>query len=216
MSSTLITGSVWGRIKKLSKSPSPALVAVPYFCAGASDLLKVRIGSLLVIKFDREAIGSGQVDPREVVKAIKRGVEVHSCSNLHAKVYVFGNTAFVGSSNVSRHSENYLLEACVETTERRVVSNAKKFVRSLLGDKVGLEYAERMIPFYRPRLQSRTRGGRIKGKKKTPSHSDLWLVSLVQRGWQDVDWCAWQSQRDRVLDVRQTARWQDGTMHDDC
>jgi hypothetical protein len=188
MSSTLITGSVWRRIKKLSKSPSPALVAVPYFGCGASDILKLREGSLLVVKFDREAIGSGQVDPREVVKAIKRGVEVHSCSNLHAKVYIFGNIAVVGSSNVSRHSENNLLEACIETTERKVVSNAKKFVRSLLGDKVGLEYAEKMIPFYRPPLNSRKRGIRIKGKKKTPSHSDLWLVSLVQGGWQDVDY----------------------------
>lgn len=188
MPSTLITGSVWERIKKLSKVSSPALVAVPYFGAGASDLLKLREGSLLVVKFDRETIGSGQVDPREVVKAIKRGVEVHSCSNLHAKVYVFGNTAVVGSSNVSRHSENNLLEACVETTEREVISNAKKFVCSLLGDKVGLEYAEKMIPFYRPPLRSRQQGARIKGKKKTPSHSDLWLVSLVQRGWQDVDY----------------------------
>lgn len=188
MSSALITGSVWGRIKKLSKSPSPALAAVPYFGGGASDLLKLREGSVLVVKFDREAIGSGQVDPREIVKAIKRGVEVHSCSNLHAKVYVFGNTAVVGSSNVSRHSENNLLEACVETTERKVVANAKKFVRSLMGDKVGLEYAEKMIPFYRPPMNSIKRGAGIKGKKKTPSHSDLWLVSLVQRGWQDVDY----------------------------
>lgn len=188
MSSTLITGSVWGRIKKLSKNSSPALAAVPYFGGGASDLLKLGEGSLLVVKFDLEAIRAGQVDPREVVKAVKRGVEVHSCSNLHAKVYVFGNTAVVGSSNVSRHSENNLLEACVETTERKVVSNAKKFVRSLMGDKVGLEYAEKMITFYRPPLNSRKRARHIKGKRKTPSHSDIWFVSLVQRGWQNVDY----------------------------
>ena len=188
MLSTLIIGSVWGRIKKLSKSPSSALAAVPYFGCGASDLLKLREGSLLVVKFDREAIGSGQVDPREIVKAIKRGVRVHSCSNLHAKVYVFGNTAVIGSANVSRHSESNLLEACVETTERKVVSSAKRFIRSLLGDKVGLDYAEKMIPFYRPPMQNTKRRARIKGKKKVPLHSDLWLVSLVQRSWQDVDY----------------------------
>src|SRR3989344_186638 len=188
MSSTLLSGSVWGRIRKLSQSSPPAIAAVPYFGSGATDLLRLREGSLLVVKFDRETVGSGQVDPREVVKAIKKGVEVHSCSNLHAKVYVFGKTAVVGSSNVSQNSDRHLLEACVETTDKKIVTSATRFIRGLLGDKVGLDYAEQMIPFYRPPMRLTNRRARTKGKKRIPTHSDLWLVSLVERGWQDIDY----------------------------
>ena len=188
MPSKLISGSVWGRIRKLSQCSTPALVAVPYFGSGASNLLKFREGSLLVVKFDREAVSSGQVDPREIVKLIRRGVEVHSCSNLHAKVFVFGGTVVIGSSNVSRNSENNLLEACVETTEKTIVLSAKRFIRSLQGDAVGLDYAKQMIPFYRPPTQTRQRGSRTKAKRSTPNHSDLWLTSLVQGRWRDEDY----------------------------
>lgn len=141
-----------------------------------------------MVKFDRETVGSGQVDPREVVKAIKKDVEVHSCSNLHAKVYVFGKTAVVGSSNVSQNSDRHLLEACVETTDKKIVASATRFIRGLLGDKVGLDYAEQMIPFYRPPMRLTNRRARSKGKKQKPAHSDLWLVSLVELDWQDVDY----------------------------
>jgi hypothetical protein len=102
-------------------------------------------------------------------------------------VYVFGKTAVVGSSNVSRNSENNLLEACVETTDKQVVSNAKKFVNSLRGDEVGLAYAQKMISFYRPPKVKRKQGSAKKPTNRTPSQSDLWLVSLVERDWQDID-----------------------------
>jgi hypothetical protein len=189
MSSTLLSGSVWGRIGKLSQSTPPAIVAVPYFGSGATELLKLSKGSLLVLKFDKEAVGSGQVDPREVVKAIKKGVEVHYCSNLHAKIYVFGKTAVVGSSNVSKNSDRHLIEACVETTDKKIVASARRFILSLLGDQVGLEYAKQMLPLYHPPMRLQIAGqDRRKRKKPIPKHSDLWLVSLVEKAWQNVDY----------------------------
>ena len=141
-----------------------------------------------MLKFDREAIGSGQVDPREVVRAIRRDVQVHHCSNLHAKVYVFDRTAVVGSANVSHNSEHQLLEACVETTDRKVVENAKRFIHGLLGDRVGLDFARKMIPYFRPPIRPRTGGPRSRGKKRIPTQSGMWLFSLVELPWQDVDY----------------------------
>ena len=164
------------------------MAAVPYFGIGATELLALRAGSVLVLKFDREAIGSGQVDPREVVRAIQNDVQVHHCSNLHAKVYVFDKTAVVGSANVSHNSERQLLEACVETTDRKVVESAKRFVRGLLGDRVGFEFAREMIPYYRPPIRPRTGGTRSRSKKRIPTQSGMWLFSLVEGPWQDVDY----------------------------
>lgn len=164
------------------------MAAVPYFGVGATELLILHAGNIVVLKFDRETVGSGQVDPKEVVKAIQRDVQVHHCSNLHAKVYVFDKTVVVGSSNVSHNSERQLIEACVETTDRKTVESAKRFIRGLLGDRVGLDYARTMIPYYRPPARHRGGGARARAAKRTPIHSDMWLVSLVERPWQDVDY----------------------------
>ena len=202
MSSSLLSGSVWKRIRSLSENQKgPAFAAAPYFGSGATDLLKLQRGNILVVKFDREAIGSGQVDPREVIKAIKQGVEVHSCSNLHAKVYVFGQTAVIGSANVSNHSDRHLLEACVETTDRKVVRGARQFVRNLLGDVIGLDFATTMMAFYRPPKRPMNGSRRATAKKRTPSHSDLWLVSLAEKSWQDEDY----EQEDRGWDTAKKA-----------
>lgn len=164
------------------------MAAVPYFGAGATGLLTLRAGNAVVLKFDRDAIGSGQVDPREVVKAIRRGVQVHHCSNLHAKVFVFGKTAVVGSSNVSHNSERQLLEACVETTDRKVVESAGRFIRGLLGDRIGLDFAQKMIPYYRPPKWPGKGVPRSRRTKRTPAQSDLWWVSLVEGPWEDADY----------------------------
>jgi len=220
MSSILLTGSVWGRIRKLSESAPSALVAAPYFGTGATTLVNLPPHSILVVKFDRETVGAGQVDPREIVKAIKKGVVVHACANLHAKVFIFGNTAVIGSSNVSRNSDRHLLEACVETTEKQVVANAKRFVRSLMGDKVGLEYAEGMIPFYRPPARDAKMPTRAKRRKKIPSHSGLWFVALVEGSWSDIDYeqeergrpMAEKAMENRQASVLETFQWSGKTL----
>jgi len=187
MTSVLLSGSVWGRIRRLSRSSASTLAAAPYFGAGATGLLTFRAGNAIVLKFDREAIGSGQVDPREVVKAIRQGVQVHHCSNLHAKVFVFDKTAVVGSSNVSHNSERQLLEACVETTDRKVVEAARRFIRGLLGDRIGLDFAQKMIPYYRPPKWPRKGAPRSRTTRRTPTQSDMWWVSLAEGSWDDAD-----------------------------
>jgi hypothetical protein len=103
----------------------------------------LRRGDVLVTKFDAASIRSGLVNPREIVTFIKRGVEVHSVSNLHAKVYVFGRIAVVGSANVSASSELQLVEGACEIHVSSVVSQCRGFVLSLRGEIVALQDQER-------------------------------------------------------------------------
>lgn len=70
----------------------------------------------------------------------------------------------------------------------KIVSSAGRFIRSLLGDRVGLDYAEKMVSFYRPPIRPTGTRARAKKKKLIPTHSDLWLVSLVEGVWQDIDY----------------------------
>jgi hypothetical protein len=90
------------------------------------------------------------VDPREIVRFLKRGVEVHSVANLHAKVYVFGRRAIVGSANVSASSEQHLIEAGCLLSSPKLVGKCRDFVKSLRGEVVELEFARRLIPHWRP------------------------------------------------------------------
>lgn len=148
---TFLSDEVWPRLRALSRRRScSALVAVPFIGSRASERLPLRRGDILVTKFDRAAIASGHVDPREIVGYIKKGVEVHSVRNLHAKVYVFGRIAIVGSANVSASSERQLKEAACECDDRRVVSASREFVLGLRGEAVELEYAKSQIRFWRP------------------------------------------------------------------
>jgi hypothetical protein len=115
----LVTTNVWSRISRAAKANSrKSHVAVAYFGTGATRLLPLSKGSTRVVDMSHAAVASGQTNPSELLKLINEGVAVYTVANLHAKVFVLGNHAFVGSANASRHSEQSLVEAVVETNER--------------------------------------------------------------------------------------------------
>src|SRR5262245_29277937 len=126
MSSQLRTAGIWRRITAaIKKQPTRCMVAVAYFGKGASKLLPLELGRTLIVDMSRHAVGSGQTLPEEILTLVNKGVDVHSVQNLHAKVFVIGNRAFIGSTNASNHSANGLVEACVETDSRTVVGSSR-------------------------------------------------------------------------------------------
>ncbi len=181
MASSLLTDGTWQVITRLAEKSRSARVAVAYFGQGASRLLPLKAGSVLVVDLSKAAVRSGQTCPDEIIKLLRRGVEVHSCSNLHAKVFVFGRRAIIGSPNVSRNSERGLIEAAVETTDPEVVSSCKAFVDSLRGEHVDLDYARRLAKIYNPPKFAGNAASR------TPRHSPLWAVPLVLEDWEAED-----------------------------
>lgn len=147
----LLTSSIWPKITSAAKSSAAtANVAVAYFGTGGSAMLPLKEGSRLVVDFSERAIKSGQTNPSEIAKLIRRGVDVYNKPNLHAKVFVFRNRAFIGSTNVSNTSAFGLQEAAVETGDRKLVASMKGFVRSLCRDLVTLHEAVQMKSAYRP------------------------------------------------------------------
>ena len=150
MSATLIASDVWPAIKRaVKRTTHSAYVAVAYFGQGAAKLLPLPPGSRLVVDASELAVKSGQTCPAELAKLQKRGVDVYSAPNLHAKVFVLGARTFVGSANVSGRSADLLVEAVVVTNERSVVSSARRFVRGLCLHKLGPEAIARLMKMYR-------------------------------------------------------------------
>lgn len=156
-----------------------AHIAVPFLGKGAATMLPIAPGSVLVTRFTRDAVKGGQVDPREVIKFIRRGVTVFNQPDLHAKVYVFPRKAFVGSANVSKSSEN-LIEACLETSEIALVRQAREFVRSLDSDLVTPEYAKSLTSLY-PTEGERYFGTPNKNRKaKEAEEGKFWVTPVTE------------------------------------
>ncbi len=132
--SELITGKtvIWRKLTEAAISSSKSYVAVAYFSKNASKMLPLAKGSILVVDASENAVKSGQTCPEELLKLEKLGVKIFSFTGLHAKVFVFDNVLYIGSTNVSAHSANYLEEAILKTNEKKVVNESVAFIKSLL------------------------------------------------------------------------------------
>jgi hypothetical protein len=141
---------LWARISTLARKSKRSHVAVAYLGPTAAELLPLKKGDFLVVDMSTRAAKSSQTDPREVRKFKKKGVEVYSCQNLHAKVFVFDNQAVVGSANVSQRSKNFLCEAGIVTTDPIVVDTARKFVESIDSEEVTWNRIKQCEAIYNP------------------------------------------------------------------
>jgi hypothetical protein len=177
METKLIYEDIWSKITAATKR-SKGDVAVAYFGQGASKLLPLKTGSTLVVNFSDEAVRCGGTCPAEVMKLLKKGVSVFSVKNLHAKVFVFADRAFVGSTNVSRNSAGRLVEAAVETKDRALMEAMRAFIQDHAAEPVTLHYAKQQAEQYKP---PRFDGGGKKvdtGQRVLPLHAPVKVVQL--------------------------------------
>ena len=173
----------WTQIQKYS-AKQKSWVAVPFLGKDAAKFLPIPKGSILVTRFNRESIKAGQVDPSEVLKFIKRGVQVYNYGSLHSKVYVLGRRLFVGSSNVSKTSQG-LSEACIETTDPKLIGDARLYVKGLCGDLITEEFVKSLISLY-PKENSWFFGApSLDAKKKISNRSSVWIATVGTIDWSD-------------------------------
>lgn len=174
------SGDVWSTLRAATKrSARPADVAVAYFGKGAAKLLSLPKLSRLVVDASAAAVKSGQTHPADLKQmVVKKHVLVYSVSNLHAKVFVVGSTAYVGSANVSNHSANTLIEALVATTDPEVVKAAREFIRSLCLQTLRPDELDRLQDIYRPPRTPAFQGARSSNRKRSPILSRVRIVQL--------------------------------------
>lgn len=187
MTTELLSDDAWPALKQAARtSKRPADVSVAYFGKGASSLLKLPKGSRLVVDASERAVSSGQTSPADLLKLLKAGVDVYSVPNLHAKVYVFGRKAFIGSANVSRNSSENLVEALLLTTDAEAVAQSKAFVRSLCLHPLTPELLKHLQTLYRP---PKIPGGKSLGKAAANKAAlpKLHLAQLERIEWSEAE-----------------------------
>lgn len=187
----LLTDQPWKAITRaVRKCPGRCRVAVAYFGQNAHKLLPLGRGSVLVLDFSERAVRAGQACPASVILMLRRGVAVHSVTNLHAKVFVVGRSVFIGSTNVSQSSANTLVEAVVQAAAPALVRQTARFVDSLLGEHITPEFARQMAKIYRPPKFGGDGGAARKARKAAPAHSRTWVVQLGPSEWDEKDYAA--------------------------
>jgi len=187
MTTALLTQEIWPEITEAVRaSKKPCAAAVAYFGAGSSRRLPLPSGSRLVVDASDRAVSCGQTCPADLKKLLNRGVAVYSVPNLHAKVFVVGGKAYIGSANVSSSSAKQLIEAVVRTTDPKVVASARKFVDDHCLYELTPELLKQLATLYRPPLVPGGAGKRgTKGTSSQPALPRMLLAQLELIDWSD-------------------------------
>jgi hypothetical protein len=185
MTTTFLSEKVWAELTEaVSNSKRQCFAAVAYFAKGASSQLPLPKGSLLVVNASDSMVAAGVTCPAELIKLLNRGVRIFNEPKLHAKVFVVGKTAYIGSINVSQHSASHWIEAAIRTTDPDAVRAARKFVEDHCNNQMGPERLKELQKIYRDPLVP---GGRIgKGKtRKSASGKTIPRLLLAQLKLED-------------------------------
>ena len=147
----LMTPRVWKDITSAAKaSKKPSFAAVAYFGASGDSLLPLRAGSALVVDATINTVAAGATCPHSLLRLHKSGVEIFSAKHLHAKIYAFDTSAFVGSANASQRSNQHLIEAVVRFDNPKSVESVRQSVLALCRTRLDSDDIRSLLTVYRP------------------------------------------------------------------
>ena len=175
----LISDTLWNQLRKLNAASTRKVAAVAY--VSDDSILKFGKGDVLVVDASDQAIKCGETSAAVLKRFSDKGARLYSCSGLHAKIFVFDETAVIGSANVSRSSASALIEAAVVTNQIHTVATARLFVERLSREStlIGRAFLDRIrsLPVSRVR-----RGGQRRNRPtvlgKAPSRT--WMINVTQ------------------------------------
>jgi hypothetical protein len=170
----IVTGNIWKQIARKAKGAKRRLIAVAY----VSNVrhLKLKRNDVLVCDASDRAIEAGETSARLLQDLFRKGVELRSRPDLHAKIAVFGRYALIGSCNLSLSSEEDLTELALLTDRRQVLGQATAFIHNLreTSQEIGRDFLRRIL-----KIKVRARRRRRRRARQTPRFgSRVWLVSV--------------------------------------
>jgi len=174
---TIITGDIWKQARPYAKVARRRLVAVAYVTTDG------RIGfqknDVLICDASDRAIRGGETSVQLLRSLHRKGVELRSRPDLHAKVAVLGRHALIGSCNLSAASAEDLTELALLSDRKQVVAQASAFIHALR------ETSEEIDDYFIRRvLKIKVHHPRRRGSKRKAQPTRLgrkvWLVSVNQ------------------------------------
>ena len=163
--------AVWPTLRRLAETTGRKAVASAYLGDGMGRSLQLGDGDRLVVALTVTNSKNGSVSPFEVRRLLEQGVEVFVVDQLHAKVYLLGETLAVGSSNLTNNSATLLHEAILVTDERGPIEAASRWFEEICTTPVGDQWLSHCEALYEPsRSGASTSRVELEGR--------LWLVGV--------------------------------------
>lgn len=172
---SIITGDIWKQVTPYAREAKRRLVAVAYVTTDGH--IGFRRNDVLVCDASDRAISAGETSASLLQSLHRKGVELRSRSDLHAKVAVLGRHALIGSCNLSASSSDHLTELALLSDRKQVVAQATAFIHALreTSEEIDDVFLQRILKLkVRPARRS---GPRRKGQPP-PFGNKVWLISI--------------------------------------
>ena len=134
---SLLTQDLWSALAAESARSTGVVAAVAYITN--VDDLRFGANDILVVDASPEAIQFGKTSALVLEYLFDQGVRLYSSANLHAKVYVFTNSAIVGSPNLSSSSRNALIECAILSRDSTLIVEARSWIERLASRSVPVD-----------------------------------------------------------------------------
>lgn len=205
MKTKIFTENIWQTITSdVKENPDSCMVAVAFFSTGASSMLPLIKGSTIIVNASESIVKSGQTNPTELIKLLKRGVKIYTYDNLHSKMYVIGSNFYIGSSNASNNSAYGLKESMLVTSEKNILNQGKKAIKELCINSLGLTRLKQLEGIYKtPKFVG---GFPVKRGTKKTQNQEVYVVRLVIRngypkGHEDALEEGFQRATEKIIDL---------------
>jgi hypothetical protein len=174
----VLSNNLWKVVRGKARDARCRQAAIAYV---TQDLIGFRKGDILIVNASSPAISGGETDAPLLRRLNRKGVHIHNCAGLHAKVILLDDVAIVGSGNMSSSSANGLIEAGVLTDNQSTVSGVASFIEQLLAQSTEL-HAKQLTNLCR--IKVIRRGGWLPGTHRARKPKirrlgcDTWLVGV--------------------------------------
>ncbi len=168
----LSRSTLWGTIKKLAKkTKTRRMIAAPYIGKGSAKFLPLRKGDVLICALTEANAKDGSVCPSEIKILQERGIKIYVRENLHAKIYLFGRGAVVGSANLSQSSISELDEAGILTSDPQTICSIRKWFDLRMNKPITPKWLAHCQKLYKPPQI-------VRGKQPSHPASRVWMVGV--------------------------------------
>lgn len=176
MTRFLSNDSLWAELNARVKASQRVKAAVAFVGNGGADLLPLKKGDTLVVNLGLQTVKQGATSPKEIQRLIKRGVQLFTRSNLHAKFFICDDALLVGSANISNNSQKVLDEAASLTTDKVAVRRAEDFFSKLCTEPVRPDYLKLCLENYRPPVFNPVGKTDKSVRQKRVVEAKLWFI----------------------------------------
>ena len=176
---TILTGDIWKQLRPHARAAKRRLVAVAYM--SIDRRIGLKRNDVLICDASDRAIKTGETSAKVLQSLRRKGVEVRSRPDLHAKAAVLGRYALVGSCNLSAASAEDLTELALVSDRKQIVAQATAFIHALreTSKEIDDDFLRRILKI---RVR-RARGTAPKPSRRAtrpPLGHRVWLVSVRQ------------------------------------